>query len=191
MYFGGIAFPRVELLRRFGKSWIWYDSGTTSESESCFCRATVEPNCNCSFASGHVGGQKQKRFSPLGNELYFDTNFAKKILLFWPPTWPPCREVANQELSSTRQEHDVWTGPYSRQVSISSLTKDRFDWVIACSGHMESLYSIWQLYDRSSGHRRTGNFLPGGAVNHLPKKFSQVAQIFTKQSKTNEGHTMR
>ena len=31
----------------------------------------------------------------------------------------------------------------------------------------------------------------GGAVNHLPKKFSQVAQIFTRQSKTNEGHTMR
>ena len=31
------------------------------------------------------------------------------------------------------------------------------------------------------GHRRTGNFLPGGAVNYLPKKFSQVAQIFTKQ----------
>ena len=33
-------------------------------------------------------------------------------------------------------------------------------------------------------HRRMGNFLPGGAVNHLPKKFSQVAQIFTKQSLT-------
>ena len=30
-------------------------------------------------------------------------------------------------------------------------------------------------------HRRTGNFLPGGAVNYLPKKFSQVAQIFTKK----------
>ena len=41
-------------------------------------------------------------------------------------------------------------------------------------------------------HRRTGNFFArgGGAVNHLPKKFSQVAQIFTKQSKRNEGHTM-
>ena len=25
-------------------------------------------------------------------------------------------------------------------------------------------------------HRRTGNFLSGGAVNHLPKKFLQVAQ---------------
>ena len=25
-------------------------------------------------------------------------------------------------------------------------------------------------------HRRTGYFLPGGAVNHLPKKFLQVAQ---------------
>ena len=37
-------------------------------------------------------------------------------------------------------------------------------------------------------HRRTGNFLPGGAVNHLPKKIFQVAQIFTKESKRNEGH---
>ena len=27
-------------------------------------------------------------------------------------------------------------------------------------------------------------FLPEGAVNHLPKKLSQVAQIFTKQSST-------
>ena len=42
-------------------------------------------------------------------------------------------------------------------------------------------------------HRRTGNFLPEGAVNHLPKKLSQVAQIFTKQSSTkrNEGHTLQ
>ena len=40
-------------------------------------------------------------------------------------------------------------------------------------------------------HGRTGNFRPGGAVNHLPKKFMQVAQIFTKQSKRNEGHTMQ
>ena len=30
-----------------------------------------------------------------------------------------------------------------------------------------------------------------GGVNHLPKKFLQVAQIFTKQSKRNEGHTMQ
>ena len=36
-------------------------------------------------------------------------------------------------------------------------------------------------------HRRTGYFLPRGAVNHLPKKFLQVAQIFTKQSNRNEG----
>ena len=27
----------------------------------------------------------------------------------------------------------------------------------------------------------------GGAVNHLPRKFLQVAQIFTKQSNRNEG----
>ena len=43
-------------------------------------------------------GQKQKGFYPLGNELYFDANFAKKFLLYWPPTWPPCHVVANQEL---------------------------------------------------------------------------------------------
>ena len=28
----------------------------------------------------------------------------------------------------------------------------------------------------------------GAAVNHLPKKISQVAQIFPKESKRNEGH---
>ena len=31
----------------------------------------------------------------------------------------------------------------------------------------------------------------GGAVNHSPKKFLQIAQIFKKQSKRNEGHTMQ
>ena len=34
-------------------------------------------------------------------------------------------------------------------------------------------------------------FFARGAVNHLPKKFSQVAQIFTKPQKRNEGHTMQ
>ena len=42
--------------------------------------------------------------------------------------------------------------------------------------------------ENKTKHRRTGNFLPGGAVNHLPKKISQVAQIFTKKWKRNEGH---
>ena len=36
------------------------------------------------------------------------------------------------------------------------------------------------VYQDLSTHRRTGNFFARGAVNHLPKKFSQVAQIFTK-----------
>ena len=47
-----------------------------------------------------------------------------------------------------------------------------------------------------SAHRRAGNFRQGGgggggAVNHLPKKILQVAQMFTKQSKKNEGLTMQ
>ena len=54
--------------------------------------------------------------------------------------------------------------------------------------HLKKLVT-WSNRD----HRRTGNFRPGGggAVNHLPKKFLQVTQIFTKQSKRNEGHTMQ
>ena len=36
-------------------------------------------------------------------------------------------------------------------------------------------------------HRRTDYFLPGGAANHLPKTFLQVAQMFPKQSNRNEG----
>ena len=44
-----------------------------------------------------LGGQKQKHFSPLGNELYFDANLAEKFLLYSPPKWPPCHVVANQE----------------------------------------------------------------------------------------------
>ena len=53
------------------------------------------------------------------------------------------------------------------------------------------------VYDRHGhrltqwNHRRTGNVLSGGAVNHLPKKFLQVADFFTKQSNRNEGHTMQ
>ena len=50
-------------------------------------------------------------------------------------------------------------------------------------------HGILQLpTDVDSAHRRTGNFLPGGAVDHLPKRISQVAQIFPKESKRNEGH---
>ena len=34
------------MLRGSTNMWITFDSGTTSESKSGFCRATVEPNCN-------------------------------------------------------------------------------------------------------------------------------------------------
>ena len=34
-------------------------------------------------------------------------------------------------------------------------------------------------------------FCQGGGVNRLPKKFLQVAQMFTKPSNRNEGHTMQ
>ena len=31
-------------------NWITFDCGATSESKSCFCRATVEPNCTAEIA---------------------------------------------------------------------------------------------------------------------------------------------
>ena len=37
---------RGNLLRESRTSWIWYDSGTTSESKSCLCRAFAEPHYN-------------------------------------------------------------------------------------------------------------------------------------------------
>ena len=55
---------------------------------------------------GHVGGQEQKHFSPLGNELYFDAHLSEKFLLYWPPTWPPCHVVANQESIYTNSDHE-------------------------------------------------------------------------------------
>ena len=68
--------------------------------------------------------------------------------------------------------HPVLSGQYSIPRGCSLNTG--FTVLVSCSG---SLFKC--------NHRRTGNFLPGGAVVHLPKKFLQVAQIFTKQSKGN------
>ena len=48
----------------------------------------------------------------------------------------------------------------------------------------------WAACGSDSGwHRHTGYFLLGGrgAANHLPKKFSQVAQIFTKKVQKKRG----
>ena len=43
---------------------------------------------------GYVGGQKQKHFSSLGSKLYFHVNSSRKILLYWPATWPPCHIIS-------------------------------------------------------------------------------------------------
>ena len=51
-----------------------------------------------------------------------------------------------------------------------------------------SLLAVFLRIYGIKGHRRTGIFLPVGAIKHLPKKITQVAQIFTKESKRNEGH---
>ena len=46
---------------------------------------------------GHVGGQEQKHFSPLGTKLYFHVTSSSKSTIVWPPTWPPFCVVVNQE----------------------------------------------------------------------------------------------
>ena len=45
-----------------------------------------------------------------------------------------------------------------------------------CQGRSASFCGDRTNSPYAFGHRRTGYFLPGGAVNHLPKKFLQVAQ---------------
>ena len=61
-----------------------------------------------------------------------------------------------------------------------------FSGVVNCFGLL--ICSFLSKLSRRNRRRRTRNFLPGRAVNHLPKKIFQVAQIFTKESKRNEGH---
>ena len=57
---------------------------------------------------------------------------------------------------------------------------------------VQQLFPVEFCCDRvRDEHRRTGNFRPGGAVDHLPKKLLKIGQIFTKQSKRNKGHTMQ
>ena len=46
---------------------------------------------------GHVGGQEQKHFSPLGSKLYFHVNSSRKYSFVLTETWPLCHVVANQE----------------------------------------------------------------------------------------------
>ena len=73
----------------------------------------------------------------------------------------------------------------SKDVTVpGDVEKNRIFWLpLYVDQRLLYLYKeiVWK------NHRRTGNFFArggggeGGAVNHLPKKFSQVAQIFTKQ----------
>ena len=73
-----------------------------------------------------------------------------------------------------------------------SVVKGNFGALRKCPGQLlqDRLDDVLHFNEEwvAQRHRRTGNFLPGGAVNHLPKKISQVAQIFPKESKRNEGH---
>ena len=56
----------------------------------------------------------------------------------------------------------------------------------SCSSHLIHINVFIHLEAKYTNHRRTCNFLPG-RVNHLPKKFSQVAQISTKQHRPYRG----
>ena len=86
-------------------------SQSVSQSANQLISRSINPSINqpvnqllvCMWRhGGNVGGQEQKHFSPLGTKLYFDVNSGKKILLFWPSTWPPWHVVANQELITKR-----------------------------------------------------------------------------------------
>ena len=49
----------------------------------------------CSWChGGHVGGEGKKNFSPLAT-LFSCKSFTKRIVLYWPSTWPPCHVVSD------------------------------------------------------------------------------------------------
>ena len=73
---------------------------------------------------------------------------------------------------------------WSRQILLRS------DWLLPSVALITTIGLYWEAPPErvTFFHRRTGCFLPGrGAVNQLPKKFLQAAQIFTTQSNRNEG----
>ena len=74
-----------------------------------------------------------------------------------------------------------------------------FDWSIASQYDVKAKYRLISRkflgmkffsseLSLNQKQRRTGNFLPWGGGKPFAKKTSQVAQIFTKESKRNEGH---
>ena len=62
--------------------------------------------------------------------------------------------------------------------------------LIKTSRRSSPLTENLRLYSRFA-HRHERAIFRQGAINYLPKKFWQVAQIFTKQSKRNKSHTMQ
>ena len=63
----------------------------------------------------------------------------------------------------------------------------RFLWILIKNSRRSSLLTGNLRFYSRFAHRRTGNFSPGGAVNYLPKKFSQVAHFFYETVKKKWG----
>ena len=79
-----------------------------------------------------------------------------------------------------------WAGIKQLSSEPSVIISLMGDLVILCQQQKLRYTSVMNILPQVSiGVRAI--FLPGGAVNHLPKTFLQVDQIFTKQSNRNEG----
>ena len=84
----------------------------------------------------------------------------------------------SDQISKIHTHFQTWPNLACSRLSISRGDSQFLPALFSCSRFLNSA--------DPTIHRRTGYFLPGRAVNHLPKKFLQVAQIFTKQSNRNE-----
>ena len=67
----------------------------------------------------------------------------------------------------------------------------RFSWILIKTSRPSSLLTENLRFYYRFAHRHERAIFRQGAVDYLPKKFWQVAKIFTKQSKRNESHTMQ
>ena len=68
----------------------------------------------------------------------------------------------------------ICNNDFLAQHIVATLLGHCFEWLQHCSSNATLCCAKNRSYESS----RTGIFLPGGAVNHLPKNISQVAQIF-------------
>ena len=107
-----------------------------------------------------------------------DTEFVAKLIF----------SSRNMKLLVTSSQNFEFPSLEKKKITQGAFKPEQTFQLLKTVWKSKTVYKTWadQLSDLCS-HRRTGNFLPGGGEPFAPKNLASC-QIFTKQSKRNEGN---